>query len=139
MCDRTKRHRLLIVNNRSSPGGYFVPNDPWLQQRLAAIESFDGRSRQSGCAKLAHLLGPSSYQRYRLALLLDVFDAIDGPEGGTTSLREIARNVVYRHLDLGSAIEWKSSSQRRQVQRLKNEALFFVNGGYRRLLRCRIK
>lgn len=83
----------------------------------------------------ADRLYPTAAQRRRLALMLA---ALDFADGSTPSLRRIAEAVLYPRHDLGRAIEWKSSSQRRQAQRLVNGARHLVETGYLDLLKGRI-
>lgn len=136
---RERRHRLLIMALRSAGSNYMVPCDLWLRTRLAAIEAFDASYRGHGRPKSNNALLPSAYQKHRLTLLVNILDAIHRSDNDVTTVREIAQRAVYLHMDLGRAIEWKSSSHRRQTQRLINEARYFVDGGYRLLLKGRMQ
>lgn len=137
--DGKKRHRVLVTPPGSEGSGYFAPRDLWVRTRLAAIEAFDSTFPQSSHAKSNDLLLPSLYQKRRLTLLLNILDAMHRSDSGLATTREIAQTVVYRNTDLGRAIEWKSSSHRRQTQRLINEARIMVEGGYRWLLKGRVQ
>lgn len=131
---RKRRHRLLITPPYSGGSGYFIPHDPWSRIRLAAAQAFDVLTRPTSHSKSHNALFPTAYQKHRLTMMITIFDALQRPESVRATVRELAQSVVYQHADLGRAIEWKSSSQRRQTQRLVNEACYFVHGGYRLLL-----
>lgn len=133
--DRKRRHRVLVKPPGSACRGYLVPRDSWVRTRLAAIEAFDRSFRPLSHAKSKDLLLPSIYQKRRFTVLLTILDAMNRSDNGFATIREIAQTVVYRNADLGRAIEWKSSSYRRQTQRLINEARFLVEDGYRWLLK----
>lgn len=135
--DRKRRHRLLIIRPNAGACGYFMPQDRWLRTRLAAIKGFDLSCRALGPNKSRNILFPSVAQKHRLTLLLRILDAMACADRGYASIREVAQQVVYRNADFGRTIEWKSSSHRRQTQRLINRARFFVRGGYRLLLQGR--
>nr|WP_315456966.1 DUF2285 domain-containing protein [uncultured Sphingorhabdus sp.] len=136
--DGRRRHRILLLQPCFAGSGYLVPQDQLVRIRLDAIDAFDWSCRQYRYAKSNDALLPSVYQKRRLTLLLKILDAMHGCENGCATTREIAKKVVYRNTDLGRAIEWKSSSQRRQAQRLINEARIMVDGGYRWLLKGRM-
>lgn len=137
--DWRRRHRILIKPRASSVSGYVVSPDSWVQMRLEAIKAFDGRTRSGRHSTANDALKPSGYQKCRLTVLLKILDALhQRGDGRFATLREIAQKVVYQNVDIGRAIEWKSSSHRRQTQRLINEAQLLVNGGYRWLLKGRV-
>lgn len=52
------------------------------------------------------------------------------------STRELANEVVYPRHGLHGA-EWRSANERRQVQRLRDEAVHLTETGYLELLRGR--
>lgn len=133
--NRNRRHRLLITPPYSGGSGYFIPRDPWFRNRLAAAEAFEMSSAPTGRAKSHTVFYPTAYQTHRLTLLLNILDAMRRPVKDFTTMRDIAQKIIYRDADFGRAIEWKSSSHRRQTQRLINEARHLVNGGYRLLLK----
>lgn len=135
--DRKRKHRLLITRPNAAGRGYFLFQDRWLRTRLAAIERFDPSCKSFGPNKSHDVLFPSAAQKHRLLLLLKILDTIPSAQNGVSTVREIAQHVIYRNADFGRTIEWKSSSHRRQTQRLINQARFFVGGGYRLLLRGR--
>lgn len=78
---------------------------------------------------------PSDYQKCRLTVLLKILDAMQLPGGRIATTREIAKKAIYPYSNFGRAAEWKTSSQRRQTQRLITEARGLVDGGYRFLLK----
>lgn len=133
--DGKRHHRILFLHPCSAGRGYLVPQDRWVRSRLAAIDAFDRSYRQSNSARSNDLLSPSPHQRRRLTLLLNILDVMHRSDSGIATTREITKRVVYPNADLGRAIEWKSSSYRRQTQRLIKEARFLVEGGYRWLLK----
>ncbi len=77
---------------------------------------------------------PTAYQQYRLKLLVAVLDMVNPPTGEAATTYRVARTLVYPHMKNCSSAEWKSSSERRQTQRLIDEALTLMRGGYRSLL-----
>lgn len=74
---------------------------------------------------------PTSYQCYRLNLLLQIIDLMAVP--GTTA-RDVAMQAIYSEQNLGRAAEWKGSSERRHTFRLIREAREMMTTGYRALL-----
>ena len=77
---------------------------------------------------------PTAFQARRLHLLLDILDALLVPDKARPSTHEIADRLIYPRLAIGRGAEWKASSERRRTQRLIDEALALMNGGYRALL-----
>lgn len=71
----------------------------------------------------------SRFQRHQLAAMLDIVDAASTG----TSLRDIAVATLFPWLEL-DATEWKSSTERRRIQRLLVAGRHMVAGGYRRLI-----
>ena len=80
---------------------------------------------------------PTAFQALRLHLLLDIIDALLAPGQARPSTHEVARRLVYPRLAIGRGAEWKASSERRRTQRLIDEALALMSGGYRALLQGR--
>lgn len=70
-------------------------------------------------------------------MLLDILDAQLVPDEARPSTHEIAGRLIYPRLAIGRGAEWKASSERRRTQRLIDEALGLMNGGYRTLLQGR--
>lgn len=124
-----------MVAPYSPDTGYYIRRDAWFRTRLAAVEAFDLSNRSTELRKPHALLFPTVHQRHRLILWLGILDRVTQRDKVFPTLRDIAKDVVYRDADLGRAIEWKSSSHRRHTQRLVNEARFFMLGGYRLLLK----
>jgi hypothetical protein len=93
----------------------------------AARRMFAGLSM----AEPASVLRPSALQRQRLTLLLRVLDA----SLAGASNREIGLRIVYPWLAGTDALAWKSTGERRRVQRLVAEARALAASGYRGLLR----
>lgn len=131
---RHGRHRLLVTRSAAAPS-YLLPADATVAIRLAATSAF--HSGNAGCPSPFHPLPlrPSPYQRHRLALLLAILDRIDDQNRELPTLRDLARDVVFPGVDGGPAIDWKTSSHRRQVQRLASGARRMALVGFRELLR----
>jgi Uncharacterized conserved protein (DUF2285) len=133
------RHRLLLARpQKFKVDGYLVQSDQWLDVRLDAISQFHRRSETVGTRQQKLRFAPSRYQRHRLSLLLRILDFVGDQEQGSTRLREIAEKLIYPHSELGPAAYWKSSSERRQTQRLRAEALYIRDAGYLALLKGKL-
>ena len=135
LADVGGRHRLLVVASARLGGdNYLIPQDQSVPIRLAALDVFHCCVDGSSVPAKRHQLRPTAYQSHRLHLLLAILDNLArAPEGVT--LREIAGTLVYRGWSAQRAIDWKSSSQRRQTQRLVAEARRMASHGYLGLLR----
>lgn len=132
---RTARHRLLVRETGCSGlGGYLLPGDDCLMIRIAATAAFHEPDDPCSPAKSARQLQPTTYQRFRLERMLAVLDAFQVSPGSRPSLRDLADEVLHLGEPDSSAIEWKSSSRRRQVQRIAAEASRLARSGYRELL-----
>lgn len=135
VADAAGRHRLLVKAPYSRVGHAFViVPDQWRDARAAALSAYLGpyvSARRPAS-------WPSRFQRHRLTVLLAILDRLERADGEPVTIRDLADSTVYPRVELGRAIEWKSSSCRRQTQRLLNEALAMAGGGYRRLLRGRL-
>lgn len=134
LASRGARHRLLMTASaRLEVDTYLIPRDQSFPIRLAALDAFHCCVSGSAVRTARRQLLPTAYQSHRLHLLLAILDALGrAPEGVT--LRDIAGTLVYRGLSEQRAIDWKSSSQRRQTQRLVAEARR-MSHGYRNLFR----
>jgi hypothetical protein len=133
--DTRNRHRVLLARELS-PGidGYVVPDDADLGVRVAALSEFH-RSKERAATKAHHrLLKPSAYKRYRLSILLAILDLLDDASPSHVPLRQVAKALIYPGMKIGRAIDWKTSSHRRQTQRLVAEAHRMAAKGYRDLL-----
>ena len=135
LADTGARHRLLVMASARLGGdNYLIPQDQSVPIRLAALDAFHRCVDGSAVPTKRYPLRPTTYQSRRLHLLLAILDNLArAPEGVT--LREIAGTLVYRGLSAQRAIDWKSSSQRRQTQRLVAEARRMASHGYLDLLR----
>ncbi|MDF1835853.1 MAG: DUF2285 domain-containing protein [Alteraurantiacibacter sp. bin_em_oilr2.035] len=129
------RHRILIGRNLPHPVAcYIVPDDPNLAVRVAALSEFH-RSKEGAPITAHHrLLKPSRYKRYRLGMLLAILDLLEDSSPGQVTLRQVAQALIYPGMQIGRAIDWKTSSHRRQTQRLVAEAHRMAATGYRDLL-----
>lgn len=112
-----------------------IVRDEAIDLRRAAAHRLDRRLVGAPPMRLPPGFAPTPFQRRRLGMLLDILDAVlDRERTGITS-HEIARRHVYPGMTIGRGNEWKSSAERRRTQRLIDEALALMNGGYRVLLR----
>ena len=129
---KCRRYRILIKPARLGlEGGYIIQYDPWLEARISAIWDFN---KALEGAEILRPTRPTSYQRRRLELLLAILDSKFLPDGRRRTLRQMAQTIIYPRSELGRAIEWKSSSERRHTQRLISEAHHLMRQGYRALL-----
>ena len=135
LTDGGARHRLLVMASARLGGdNYLIPPDQSFPIRLAALDAFHCCVDGSAAPSVRNQLQPTAYQSHRLHLLLAILDALSrAPEG--VMLKDIAGTIVYRGLSAQRAIDWKSSSQRRQTQRLVAEARRMASHGYLGLLR----
>lgn len=145
LSDGTDRHMVLSHHSRlhrvkivapDHPGGHHVaiiPDSCWPMRMAAALRLFGTET----C--LPHdCLHPTAAQRSRLNWMLQALDFLHATERQKPNLRQLAETILYPRHDLGRAIEWKNSSQRRQTQRLVNGARHLMLEGYRELLKGRI-
>ncbi|MCA1200164.1 DUF2285 domain-containing protein [Sphingomonas sp. R647] len=124
------RHRLQVVS--SDPGAPLVILLAPCADALRTACADAARRLLAGlsAAPPAAVMRPSALQRRRLTLLLGVLDL--SLAGATT--RAIGTGLVYPWLgDIGAQV-WKTTSERRRVQRLIGEARQLMDGGYRALL-----
>lgn len=135
LADTGARHRLLVMASARLGGdNYLIPRDQSFPIRLAALDAFHCCVDGSAAPSVRNQLQPTAYQSHRFHLLLAILDALSrAPEG--VMLKDIAGTIVYRGLSAQRAIDWKSSSQRRQTQRLVVEARRMASHGYLGLLR----
>lgn len=138
IADSFGRHRLLIrACSVRTDARYVVKADTDLEMRLGAIAALHDRtSCKSGIMNNSGIK-PSLYQTHRLVLLLKILDRLSETEAGRPTIRTIAADIVYPRSSFGRTIEWKSSSERRQTQRLVSEAVLLMKSGYRNLLKGR--
>ncbi|MGB5779076.1 MAG: DUF2285 domain-containing protein [Allopontixanthobacter sediminis] len=133
--DAQIRHRILL--SRKLPqgaAGYVVPDDAELAVRVAALSEFH-LFKQGSATRASHrLLKPSNYKRYKLGMLLSILDLREEVSPGHGTLRHVAKALIYPGRNMGRAIDWKTSSHRRQTQRLVAEAHYMAAKGYRNLL-----
>lgn len=132
LTDSTAIHRLMVVSPDHRAGHHvaIVPDDCWGIRR-AALDQFVGGNSGDGIGRLQ----PTSAQHHRLILMLRILDYLNATEPPEPTLRSIAETVLFPRRDLGRAIEWKCSSERRQTQRLVSSARQLMQGGYRQLLK----
>lgn len=136
LADGHGRHRLAVsaLSDTAKLTCVVVP-DQWLLLRMAAITAYRAPPRGKTAGAQRSALHPSGYQRHRLASLVRIADCLARSGPGAASLKEIAAKAIYPWLETGRSIDWKSSSERRQTQRLVSMARYMVEKGYRELLR----
>ena len=125
--------RLLLPESRDAAqlACIATPDRHW-RLRRCALERLHGLLNATRLAPRAAIDQPSSYQRYRLDLLLRLLDARRANPAAST--RDLAATVVFAGRRFARAIAWTSSPERRQVHRLLRAAEALVAGGYRQLL-----
>lgn len=113
---------------------YVIVRDAAIDLRIAAMRRLDRRLAGERPMPVPAGFQPSTFQRHRLGLLLDILDAFDTRERGTITTYEIASRLIYRGMTIGHGDDWKTSSQRRRTQRLIEEAFALMEGDYLKLL-----
>ena len=132
------RHRLLL-----KPGGegivpsYILPVEGHFAVRQAVLMAFHRRAEGSRSPARAGAAQPTPFQHHRLRLMLAALDARRSADGSRASVRQIASDLSGGDSFGERAIEWKTSSMRRHIQRLVAGGLQLVQGGYRDLLNAR--
>lgn len=140
LADRLGRHRLLVKEaERSTDLACLISPDAWQELRIAALSAFIRQRVSKSSALAQRALHPTASLAHRLIIMLRILDCISEAHGPAPSIREIASRVVYPWADFGRSIEWKSSSERRQTQRLVTHARYVLNVGYRDLLKGRLR
>lgn len=111
-----------------------LPIDSAFALRMDVATRFYRRLQGKRIGLLPRALRLTSLQKRHLIQRLHAFDVrADG--GGP---RDIAAAVLNAHREAAlPAIEWKSSAARRKANRLIQDAIALVNGGYLKLLRGR--
>jgi hypothetical protein len=129
-------HRLWVRSGAAGrPLAYVIVRDDAIELRQGAMRRLDRRLSGAPPTRPLSGLQPTAFQRHRLSMLLDILDAVLGRQSDRMTTHEIASRHVYAGLGVGRGDEWKSSSERRRTQRLIDEAVALMRGGYRRLLR----
>jgi hypothetical protein len=137
LADGAGRHRLMLKSTGTDVAlACLVVADTSLKTRLAAIAVFLPHSGDWRKRARVTALRPTPFQRHRLSILLRVADCLTNPGMSANSIRHIAR-LIYPRMSPMSAIEWKTSPERRQTQRLIQDTRTMLAGGYRILLRGR--
>lgn len=135
LAGRGGRHRLLMV---ATPMGgncsYLLPADPSLPTRLAAVQALCGSTSVTGNTAATRPVRPTAYQAHRFSMLLGILDILNEASGERLTIREVASKTLRSDLSGLRAIDWKTSSSRRQIQRHLAEARHMASHGYRDLL-----
>lgn len=135
LAGKQARHRVRVetaIANQTA--GYTVPADDCVEFRLAALEAFHSTRRPGRSSTRSSLLCPSAYRRYRLSSLLAILDRLAVGPTMKPTLRQLAEELGHREAASMRAVESKSSSVRRQVQRLVAEARHMSQFGFRDLM-----
>lgn len=129
-------HRVeLAVSDPCAAPSAALGLDASLMARLGCLEAL-----ASGKPDVPLRLRPTACQAARLGLMLAVLDRLGDEATGPPNLRAIATELAFPGAGLPArAIEWKSSSIRRQTQRLVATAKSVRDGGYRHLLQGRTR
>lgn len=127
-------HLWLRGNDPAEPLAFAIICDNLADLRHNAAARLGRRLSGAPPARQSKSFKPTAYQQYRLKLLLAVLDMVNLPDGAAATTYMVARTLVYPRMKDCSSAEWKSSSERRQTQRLIDEALTLMRGGYRALL-----
>lgn len=128
-------HRIWLSTGQTDmPLAFSIPRDAMGDLRCSISERLDRRLRGAPVSSKKPVHCPTPYQRHRLQLMLAILD-LAGPlrDKGVTTYA-IAQRLIYPNIRFASSAEWKSSSHRRQIQRLINEAYTLMHGGYREIL-----
>lgn len=124
-------HRIWLVDptpNRAL--AVLIPADDRYRLRTAVAARLMRRLDGGAASDLPHGLRPTSFQRHRLALLINLLDA----KLAGAAPRDIAMQLVYPRMTDLRATAWKDSPERRRTRLLIKEALALMRGGYRDLL-----
>jgi hypothetical protein len=132
--DGGQRFRLNVTGSTAG-SDFIVRADSTISLRLAALDAFCAGARRRNSSAIGNALRPSAYVRHRLALLLAILDRMEDPDAPAATVRQIAHDLVFPGLAHDRAVEWKSSSRRRQTQRLMAKARHMTTSGYLDLLR----
>jgi hypothetical protein len=128
-------HRLwLRRQRRARPPAYIIARGAGANLRFAAARRLEHYLAGAPLRLRAGRDRPTAFQARRLTLFLAILDAIAAEAGAPATSYEIGHRLIYPALRVRGGAEWKSSSERRQTQRLIDEAREWMNGGYRRLL-----
>lgn len=132
-------HLWIRAASNDAPLAYLIFRDEAVELRRLAAARLDRRLAGAPPGRAYEALRPSAFQRHRLSLLLAILDCVlaDGSaaEQRRATTREVAATLVYPRSSLPSGAAWKASSERRRTQRLIDEAMAMMRGGYLALLR----
>ena len=130
------RHRLRLGDRHGATiDTYRAPADNHAALRLAATLCFEHWLRGERAIRQTPTLVPTTFQRQRLVLLLNICDA----HMASASLRDIAFALVFRNQSAISSADWKGSSERRHSLRLLSEARAMMDTEFRHLLTGKLR
>lgn len=127
-------HLWLRSDDPTEPLAFAIICDSLTELRQKAAARLGRRLLGAPPVRRSQMFRPTAYQQYRLKLLLAVLDMVNLPGSDAATTHMVARTLVYPRMKNCSSAEWKSSSERRQTQRLIDEATTLMRGGYRALL-----
>lgn len=129
--DAGRKHRIWMHGGGNEAElAFIIPADSGFAFRMAATQRVERRLRGFPAGAEAADLGPTAFQRQRLALLLRLIDA----DQANATRREMAFTLIYPHHKPLVGDVWKGSAERRRTQRLIDDAIKLMRGGYRALL-----
>ncbi|WOK36162.1 DUF2285 domain-containing protein [Sphingomonas sp. C3-2] len=148
---------LILADQSDQDGRHLVINDPggrlrlWLAEpeieidpviilipdsnyalRRAVADRLARRLHGAVGGRVPTAFRPTEFQRMRLTFLLHLLGLL----ATGLSTRELADAAVYPELGLHGS-DWRGANERRQVQRLRDEAIHLSESGYLDLLRGR--
>nr|WP_223215686.1 DUF2285 domain-containing protein [Agrobacterium deltaense] len=109
---------------------FIVPIDGHLDIRLHSLRRAFRWLKREPLGSIPQRQVLSSFHRHRFVRMLRAVDGL----GAGASRREIASVLFSRDVRSISAVEWKNTSERRQLIRLFAEANDYIHGGYLRIL-----
>ena len=125
------KHRIWLNSDCLKVGyAYIVPSDQGFAVRMAATRFFERHLRGFPDSDPPAELGLTARRHRKMALMLRLIDA----DHAHITRREMAFTLVYPRLEPLVGPAWKCSSERRRTQRLIDEAIGMMHGGYRALL-----
>ena len=125
------KHRIWMSGECCKDGFVVVvPADKGFAVRMAATRSLERHLRGFPDSDPPAELGLTARRHRKMALMLRLIVA----DHAHITRREMAFTLVYPRLDPLAGPAWKCSSERRRTQRLIDEAIGMMHGGYRALL-----
>ncbi len=131
VADRGGDHRIWLRDTgKGQRLAFVIAPDGSFPFRLAMAQRFERRMRGLPGGPLPSACRPTTLQRGKLILLINLLDA----EHASASRREMAAVLIYPGISPLRGAEWKGSNERRRTHRLIEEARRLMAGAYRTLL-----